>query len=198
MSSREKRNYISDRAYSGSEESALDILPFLEDGDPKVIGTAAFFLGYIQNRDSIPKLQTLLRSESHEVVNMAGSGLAQMVNDSDEYLLQTLNEVLLSPNLLTRMSAIEAIGKIQSPESVSVILPLFKNEEPAAQLQIVQALGEIGSVEALPFLTDYLETVKTMDHSQPRKGGVRGTPPHPTVTQSVVEKAIAVIQNENV
>lgn len=198
MSSMEKRNYISELGYSGDEKAASDILPFLEDADPKVIGTAAFFLGYLNHRDSISKLHALLGSPDHEVVNMAGSGLAYMVNETDDYLLQSLYGVLQNPNLLARMSAIETIGKIKSKDSVGVILPIFKEEEPAAQLQIIQALGEIGSVEVLPFLYDYLEEVKAMDHNQPRKGGVRGTPPHPEVIQIVVEKAIEAIKNENV
>ena len=193
----EKKAYITEIGYSGREEEASKLKVFLNDPNPEVIGTACFFLGYLKSREHIPELYDLLTHKDPTVVNMAASGLAQMLNEEDINLLARLHETLNSNYLLARMSAIEAIGNIGNEQSRNVLERIFVKEEPAAKLQIISAVGKIGSKESLPLLRNYLNIVNAMDFSVPNKGGTRGSVPHPSSLKATLEKSIAMIE-ENV
>jgi HEAT repeat protein len=190
----EKIAHISSLGYSGNLDHAKEVAEYLEDDEPEVVGQACFYLGYLEAREYIPRLAQLLEHEDATLVNMAASGLGLMVDGRDDDLLKALYRLLDSSNLSVRMSAIEAIGKIQAEESAATLISRFYREEPAAKLQIIQALGLIRSQKALPLLEGYLKEVKAMDHSVPNKGGVRGSVPHPSAMQAVLEEAISSIR----
>jgi HEAT repeat protein len=190
----EKQMYIAEIGNSEDQANAPKIAPFLNDPTPKIVGSTLFYLGYLHARSYIPTLETFLTSGDETIVNMAGSGLRNMVDARDTSLLPKLYPVLSHRFLLARMSAIECIGAIGSNDSTQILLAKLPSEEPAAQLQIIDALGKIKDSRALPALEAQLVAVKAMDHSVPNKGGVRGSVPHPDLMQFILKRAIESIR----
>ena len=127
------------------------------------------------------------------VVNMAGAGLLQMVDARDACFLPNLLVVLDHPELLARMSAIEAVGGIGSKDVTLPLIERLHSENPAAKWQIIAALGKIGDESALPMLYALLAQAIAMDHTVPNKGGTRGSVPHPDSFQAILEESISSI-----
>ena len=183
---------------NSEDSSKADVLyRFLSDEDPEIVAKASYWIGYLNARDYIPTLIALLEHQDRQVVNMAGGGLAEMVDGRDARYLDRLYPVLEHEFLLARMSAIEVIGNIGNAESTHVLLEMFPDEEPAARWEIVNALGKIGDVRALPALKQFQQEVQLMDHSVPNRGGVRGSDPHPESFDFIVEESIAKIEGGN-
>ena len=136
----------------------------------------------------------LLDSADDNIVNLCLSGLSFVADQSDSILLERLHSLLLHDYKLVRMGAVEVIGKIGNEQSLNVLREKFHSSELAVKAQIIVALGRIGSAESLPFLLSYHKSVKEMDHSQPRIGGVRGSDPHPDVLDIIVADAINNIE----
>lgn len=195
--SQEKLDYIVELGYSEDISNAPTIAAYLNDDDPEVVASASFFLGYLKARSYIEDLAKLLEHENPDIVNMAGAGLREMVNETDEYLLPELYSVLSHDYLLARLSAIEAIGAIKSPSSLQHLVDLFESSSSGQKARIITALGNIGEEEVLPLLESYLNSVLTMDHSVPNKGGTRDVDLHPEALQVITEEAIEAIKNAN-
>lgn len=194
-SSVRKEVFLMQLGYSEDPSNADIVYKFLGDKNPKIVATAAFWIGYLEARDYVPTLVDLLDHEDRQIVNMAGAGLAKMAKSQDAQHLNRIHPVLDHEHLLARMSAIEVIGMIGSSESTTFLVERLSDEEPAAKWQIVKALGRIGDARALPALKEYRLEVQQMDHSVPNKGGVRSSDPHPSSLEAVTEDAIAKIES---
>jgi HEAT repeat protein len=120
-----------------------------------------------------------------------------MLDQRDTHLVAPLHGLLDHTDLLVRLSAIEALGAIRSESSVSVLLTRFSESSQVEKAQMAHALGRIGHQSALPALRVYLDEVQAMDHSIPRKEGVRGSDPHPDALEIIVDEAINSIEANN-
>lgn len=194
LSHEEKVRIISENGYSEDISKAENIAIFLEDEDKDIIGQACFYLGYLGARNYIEEVNRYLQTDDNDLLNMCVSGLALMVDDRDDYLLDRFYQLLKHEFLLVRMGAIEAIGNIKNKRSSKALMDHFDNDVLAAKYEIVKALGKIGNDEALPLLRSYLQSIKEMDHSVPRKGGTRGSNPHPDVIELAVKESIALLE----
>ncbi|WP_162931459.1 HEAT repeat domain-containing protein [Teredinibacter turnerae] len=191
--SEDKINYINQLSYSDDQKNIEKIAFYLADSDEKVLSMAAFGLGYLGAREYIPNLVALLKSESNQVVSMACSGLAQMVDKSDSDLLESIHPLFRHEFNLARISAIEVIEKIGHKSSIDYLVPLFAGATSGEKARIVSAFCEIGDKKVLPILEEYHSEVESMDFSQPVKGGTRGSNLHPTQLKTIVEMAISKI-----
>ena len=194
LSREEKIRIISEKGYSEDLEQAKEIATFLTDVDNEVVGQACFFLGYLGARDYIADIKKILKSDDQDLINLCVSGLALMLDARDEHLVEEILPLVNHEYLLVRMGVVEALGNIQSKKVLESLMRRFDREAPAVQYEIVRALGKIGDHEALPLLMSYLDVVEAMDHSVPRKGGTRGSDPHPDVLEVAVTEAIATIR----
>jgi len=163
---------------------------FLHDDDPWVVANACNYLGQARARDYLPELVALSASPESDVANLAGMAIAQMIGPGDTALLPALYRNLERKELLVRMSAIEAIGKLGDPASVDVLLQRLPAEEPAGRASIYVALGNIGEPRALPALRQALVEIEAMDHGIPNRGHSRGEPWHPDLLEAMVREAI--------
>jgi len=193
----EKQRYIEQLGYSGDVANATIIAKYLEDSDDEIVMSASFYIGYVQGREFISELVKLLSNENPQIVNMAGSGLAQMVDIRDEWILPKLYGVLDHEFLPARLSAIEAIGSIGSPSSADILEAMFPKSSSGQKARIIGALGQIGDENSLPLLEAYLAEVMAMDHSVPNLGGARGVDLHPDTLQAITEEAIAEIKSND-
>lgn len=195
LSSEEKLKIISDVGNSDETNNAEKIADYLNDEDLRVASSACFYLGYLNSRNYLAEMITLLESTDQDVLNLCALGLSLIVDERDSSLLDRLYQLLEHESLLVRMSSIQAIGSIGRHASSSLLQKRFDVEEPAAKLEIIVALGKIGNTESLPLLRSYQKTVDAMDHSIPRKGGARGSAPHPDVLDLAVTEAITALEN---
>lgn len=195
MSREEKFAVISKAGDSDDLEQASKIAPFLQDKDAEVVGRACFNLGYLGAREYIGEIEQFLNSEDEDLLVLCLSGLALMVNQQDEHLFEAVKPSTSHHSTLVRMSAVEVLGKIHSKSALPILLRNFEQEAPAVKYEIIKALGQIGETEAIPLLRGYQIEVEAMDHSVPRKGGVRGSAPHPDVLASAIEDAISALEN---
>lgn len=190
----EKEYAIRDVAYTYDQRAVDIIKSYLDDKSEDVISTAAFYLGELKARDSIPKLKILLQHALPAVRNSATSSLAKLVNSNDVDLLPQLYILLHDEDVLVRMSAIDAIGRIASHSSVDRLHEIFKGEKLAVKYEIVVSLNRIDDVRSLDLLEEFLSEINKMDHDIPYRGGARGSDPHPSVLRSITEKTITKIR----
>lgn len=181
-------------AQSDDPDRENRVAAYLTHGDVDVVASACFQLGQLKARDYIPQLLALLEHKDGRVVNMAGAGLREMIDARDAKLAPRFEAVLAHEFLLARISAVEALGRIRSTDSVGKLLERLKMEDAAVRYYIVASLGEIGSKQALPALEAYLSEVRAMDMGSPHLGRARGTPPHPRVMKEAIERAIEDIR----
>lgn len=194
LSREEKLKIISDVGNSEGTNNAEKIAAYLNDKDIRVASSACFYLGYLNSRNYLAEMTKLLESTDQDVLNSCTLGLSLIVDERDSPLLDRLYQLLEHESLLVRMSAIQAIGNIRHNASSAQLQKRFDVEEPAAKLEIIVALGKIGNTDSLPLLRSYQKTVDAMDHSIPRKGGTRGSDPHPDVLDLAITEAITTLE----
>lgn len=192
----EKIAYITEKGNSGDLSVAGDIVRFLEDSDVQVRASACFYLGYLGAKAYIGLILNHLGSEDEEVTNQCLSGLALMIGESEGHLFEQIAPYIYSNSLLVKMSAVDALGAIGGSKSERLLLDVFDDNELSVKAQIVLALSKVGSAESLPALKSFLLEIRKMDYSVPRKGGVRGTPPHPAVLEHITLEAIKSVSGE--
>lgn len=190
----EKLDYLRELGYSGNAANARGLVPFLDDSDPEVASTAAFFIGNLKAREYIPNLRRLLAHSDDQVVNLAAAGLREMIDQRDLGLAGDLEKLLSHKFLLARIGGIEGLGKLGSSRSTALLVDRLEHDEPAARYYAAISLGEIKDRSALPALERALVEVKAMDHSSKSKARARGTAPHPDLMQEVLEEAILKVK----
>lgn len=193
LSREEKFRIISEIGDSGDVGQARELAGFLKDKDHEVAGRACFNLGYLGARDYIREIESFLSSEDYDLLVLCLSGLALVVDDRDDYLFNQILPLISHESLLVRMSAVEVLGNIRGKKALGALIERFDQEAPAVKYEIVRALGKIGDADALPLLRLYKKSVDAMDHSAFRKGGTRGSDPHPDVLDIAVTEAINAI-----
>jgi hypothetical protein len=187
--------YLTEASRSENPAAAANIARFLTDADPDIVGQASFYLGSLRARAYLPALTALLTNKNERIVNMAGAGLREMVDERDTALLPQLYPMLQHRFKQARISALECIGRIGSSDSTLRVLARLPVEDFGTQWYVVQALGSIKDPKALPALEARLVEVKAMT-PVPYRGGSRGDPPTPALMQAALEEAIENIRSD--
>jgi len=113
---------------------------------------AAKALGRIGDPQAVPALMPLLQDKVKAVREEASSALAAIGSAAVSALLLALQH----EEWLVRLHAVEALGKLKSPDAVDPLLrTLFNDRDSAIREDVVRALGAIGDARAV----DYLVTV---------------------------------------
>lgn len=110
---------------------------------------AAKALGRIREPVALDSLVPLLRDKVKAVREEAAVALVAIGQSSLPVLLKALSH----DEWLVRLHAVEALGKLKSPEAVEPLLSLlFNDSDSAVREDVVRALGEIGDTRATEFL----------------------------------------------
>jgi HEAT repeat protein len=110
---------------------------------------AARALGRIGDVACVQPLIPLLQDTVKAVREDAAAGLARIGAAAVPTLLQALTH----PDWVMRLHAVEALGKIKSPDAVAPLLGLLFNDRDAAVREdAARSLGEIGDARAVEFL----------------------------------------------
>jgi HEAT repeat protein len=181
-------------ADSGKPDRAKKLASYLDNEEPAAVATACFELGQLKAREYLPNLVALLKHNDDRVVNMAAASLRDMLEPSDAKLTNDFEALLSHRFLLVRIGAVEALGQLRSQRSAELLSQKLKTEDPAVRYYIIDSLRKIRDKRALPALEGYLREVQRMDHSSGSKARARGMPPHPTLLQEALERAIVEIE----
>ena len=110
---------------------------------------AAKGLGRIGDPDAVPALMPLLQDKVKAVREEASSALAAI----GVAAMAGLIEALQHDDWLVRLHAVEALGKLKSPDSVEPLLrTLFNERDSAIREDVVRALGAIRDGRAVDYL----------------------------------------------
>lgn len=149
------------------QEAASEILAGIGDGrvfDPlvKALGSTDWIvrmhaikaLGRIGEPEAVPALVPLLQDKVKAVREEAAGALAAIGTASIPSLVQALRH----EEWLVRLHAVEALGKLKSPDAVEPLLfALFNDHDSAIKEDVVRALGDIGDAGAVEFLFKVLD-----------------------------------------
>ncbi|MEX5217771.1 MAG: HEAT repeat domain-containing protein [Nitrospira sp.] len=115
---------------------------------------AAKALGRIGDPRAVPSLVPLLQDKVKAVREETAGALAAIGAASIPSLVQALRH----EEWLVRLHAVEALGKLKSPDAVEPLLfALFNDRDSAIREDVVRALGDIGHAEAVDFLFQVIE-----------------------------------------
>jgi HEAT repeat protein len=110
---------------------------------------AAKGLGRIADPRCIARMMPLLQDKVTAVRVEAAEALARI----GQAAVPSLLEALQSREWLVKLHAIEALGKMQSPDTVEPLLfVLFNDPDAAVRTDAVRALGDIGDPRAVDFI----------------------------------------------
>lgn len=76
----------------------------------------------------------------------------------DYTVIDSLCNLLESPNLMVRVSVAKALGNFQSPQVIQALRQHLGDPSEMVRMWIIQSLGKLKAMEALPELIDLLQT----------------------------------------
>jgi HEAT repeat protein len=115
---------------------------------------AAKALGRMREPEAVPALVPLLQDKVKAVREETAGALAAIGTAS----IPSLVAALRHDEWLVRLHAVEALGKLRTPEAVEPLLfALFNDRDSAIREDVVRALGDIGDAGAVEFLFQVLD-----------------------------------------
>jgi HEAT repeat protein len=149
----------------------------------------AYILGLIGNETSADTLRTLLLNKDKRVRNEAFKSIGQTGGNKKGSVLLS---VLPQADQELKVKIIEMIGKIRCTEAVTNLLDMLKNkhliakdEQISLQEKICNALGSIGSPEAIKTLLEIAEAKSIL-----------GIGSYPKEVKAAAERALANIKRK--
>lgn len=142
------------RALGGSH---LDLmLPLLKDEDPDIRIFMADILGSASDVHAVqPLCEALLRDPEVNVRYQAAVSLGELGRPE---AVRSLNQALGDEEWV-RFSVIEALMKIRDEASINALVRALDRSSDLVGSMIIDALGEMGNVKAVPMLMKRLDTV---------------------------------------
>jgi HEAT repeat protein len=148
-----REDAASELASNGTPEQAAELCTLLYDHDISVRNLAAEVLVKMSHI-AANALLAETASPDHDVRKFAVDIMALI---GDRQFVPALVSLLKDKNENVVCSAAEALGRIKDPASVKALIECRKNH-PCSELQVIEALGNIGSNEALPILYEVLNS----------------------------------------
>jgi HEAT repeat protein len=128
------------------------------DSDPDTrfaFGQVAYYLGY----PALPHLLQMLNDKDEDVVEVALDSIG-LLKKPEETISEIANK-LKSKSSKVRLAAVNALGNLESNESISFLIEALGDQDVEIQDAASSAIDQIGDV-GLPAL------IETMDHKEPR------------------------------
>lgn len=168
------------------------LIGLLKDRDRQIATRAAFALGTLRAREAIADLLQLIGTDEHRA--MAVHALARIVRRGDDHLAPVLLEMLTDHDKQVRISALQGLGSIRSPATVSQVVSALDDPDTGVLPYAVDALGQMADQRALPDLRSLHARADTLGLDPTYRGGSRGSAPTPAYLRLAIEKAIAAIE----
>jgi len=150
----EVRNAAAAVLVNFGEESVVDLIPALKDGNEDVRKFSADILGLAGSPEAVPHLCEAARSDA--VDNVVVSAIEALGKIGSADAVPVLNEIL-SRGEGMEAETIEALGLIGDTAAIDPLMAMLSNEDPIIAYAAVDALGNLGDLQVLPRLIDYLD-----------------------------------------
>ncbi len=124
------------------------LLPLLDDPDDDIRKFAIDIISKSDLKDLAPKIIKVKNDKNANVRSALAEALGNLKNNCDE-CLKTLIEFLDDPEDWVKFSAIEALGKLDAVKVTPLLLDKMKNAPDYLQKMIIEALGNIGTPDAI-------------------------------------------------
>jgi HEAT repeat protein len=148
---------------------------------------AATALGRIADPDTVDLLVPLLQDKVKAVRAEAAGALAAIGTAS----IPSLGEALRHEDWLVRLHAVEALGKLRTPDAVGPLLfALFNDRDSAVREDIVRALGDIGDTAAVEYLLQVLKEPGLRPLAVEALGKIKDQRAVPALEEIVAGKAV--------
>lgn len=147
------RNISMDILREIAEDDVQSMIDLVYDEDPDIRIFATDILGSIQNASVVQALcEALLHDPEVNVRYQAAISLGEI---KDPKSVDVLKQAI-SDEEWVQYAAIGALAKIRDTHSVDILLQALDTVSPLVVSIIIEALGDIGSVKAVPRLLEYL------------------------------------------
>jgi len=124
----------------------------IHDSNANVRASAAKTLGKLKYEKAIPYLEQALQDEEW----VCFSALEALTEFHDSASVPSMLKMLQSPSEAVRFAVIEALGTIASPDACEQLSHHMINADDLEQRVILKSLVQIGSLPALPHLSEML------------------------------------------
>jgi putative heme-binding domain-containing protein len=133
-----------------ASRAATDLIPLLDDPRPRVRDQV---IAQLARRGAAPvkPLAAVVHDAKQSVAARRNAVWALCRLESAE-ALAALRPALSDPDPSVRQAGVHVVGLQRDPRAVPVLLKLVVKEEPPLRLKAAEALGRIGSKEAVPAL----------------------------------------------
>lgn len=143
---------------------------------------AAKGLGRIGDPRAVDPLMALLQDKVKAVREETAVALASIGRPAATELLRALKH----PEWLVRLHAVEALGRMRSPDAIhSLLYVLFNDPDASVREDAAHALGEIGDPQAVEFLLVAMQTVGIRPRAIDALGMIRDPRAVPALTAVV-------------
>ncbi|MEZ6123830.1 MAG: HEAT repeat domain-containing protein [Planctomycetaceae bacterium] len=134
------------------------LAPILNEHDEKSRRLAVEAVGYLGQKNVVPRLRELLKSDPEESVRAAAARALGELKDRES--IRLLEESLYDSRSV-RSQAIIALGQIGDKSSLPAILAQLRDQAPEVRYHACNALGDMGEASAVSSL------VKLLDDHEP-------------------------------
>lgn len=139
------------------EASIPALTTLLADADVQKRWTAAYALNSIGSPKTADPLIVALNDRDERIRDLATSALTRIGKDA----IEPLAKAAKNENVDVRLAAINALGGMARPDTISILHAALKDDEPIIRDAAVAALGNTGSAKAIPALTEAIQNKDT-------------------------------------
>jgi len=136
-------------------------LSYLEDKSEFVGYAAAIALGNIKDKTVIDKLLDIFHGEHPQLVRIGAAEALGMLGKSDGF--EFCQTIAGNKNSGWRCAAIEAIGKIEHPKRMQLVMSALRDNWDMGGKCSVEVLTDIGTKAEIPALEEYLKSISKSD-----------------------------------
>jgi HEAT repeat protein len=133
---------------------------FISDEDAEVRIEAAKLLAFNYKRKrAIKPLIWVIKNEENRDVKFTALRLLVALSYKEKFrdtIIETLKELLTSKNAKLKMEVIQSLALLNVKSASKKLLSLLGTDKNLVKLRAIQALGELKSIRAVPFLVKYL------------------------------------------
>lgn len=140
--------------YIREPDKVEQCLDGLKNPDVKIRVRAAWRLGDLEERSTVPHLVEALKDNDPRVRGMAAWALGEIKGLE---ILQPLLEAANDKDPYAREMIIKAIGELESSDALACLKSAMHDENPDVRYAVVWALGELRHEEAFRSITDALK-----------------------------------------
>ncbi len=140
--------------HTASENIVPELLPFVDNPDPKTRAQLIRVLGQIKGNTTVRDVLLKMLADKEKSVRQAA--VAALGNMTVTVPAKPLVQLLKDPDITTQNKAIEALTRIRDPETIKYLIDILQDDSEYVRRAAVEVLNEIGDHRAIKNLLNAL------------------------------------------